>query len=283
MNEHLDLDALADLLVEVGDDSHAAHLEGCSDCRARLAELSAAQPAVSSSLGLLDLPEEPADLAARVDAALAAEATFTPTTTPTTTPTATPTTTPTATADVLPLEARAGGRAGQRSRTRWLPALAGVAAVAVLVTGGVLVAQQGGDDDGTTSAGSRFETSSSGTDYSRATLPQAVPGILDGAPTRSSQAQATDAAGPETLKSESDPLAPLRSTEGLARCLSSVLDPDSDELPLAVDYAAYEGKPALVVLLPTTQDRTVDVFVVGAQCDQADADLLYFTRVTTPS
>ena len=260
MSEHLDLDALADLLVEAGDDAAAVHLESCADCRARLAELSAALPAVTSSLGLLDEPAEPADLAARLEAALARE------------------TAPRAgrTPDVLPLATASRAR----SRTRWLPALAGVAAAAALVTGGVLVAQQG-DDGGTTTAGPRFETSSSGTDYTRATLPQAVPGILAGRP--EGAAQATDAAGPEALQSRADALAPLRSTDGLARCLTQVLDPETDDLPLAVDYAAYEGKPALVVVLPTSKDGVVDVFVVGAECDQTDADLLYFTRVSTPS
>jgi len=270
VSEHLDLDALADLLAGEGSEGDRQHRDSCADCRARLAELEAALPAVTASLARLAVPLEPADLAGRLDAALAAEA-------------AGGAIPARGTADVLPLAAR--------PRARWLPALAGVAAVAVLVTGGVLVTQSGtgtgtGDDNGSTAAGPSFPRTSSGRDYTQATLPGAVPALLRGeAPaTALSFSRSADATGSsEGMPATADPLVRLRTSEGLAACLTSVLDPASDELPLALDYAAYQGKPALLVLLATDQPTTVDVFVVGAGCDQRDADLLYFARVTPPS
>jgi hypothetical protein len=268
VTDHLDLDALADLLADV-DDASRAHLEGCPACSARLAELDAALPAVSASLAALPVPPEPADLAARLDAALRAEARAT---------------TPTAT--VVPLAAR--------SRTRWLPALAGVAAAAVVVTGAVLVTQGGGGGDTADTAGTPlYATSATGTDYDTTTLAAAVPSLLAGTarpPSRVSGGTAGTAGSqygpsPEADIAASravDALAPLRTTAGLASCLTALLDPASDDLPLALDYAAYQGTPALVVVLPGGQAEKVDVFVVGAGCAQADAQLLYFTRLPRP-
>lgn len=270
MSRHLDLDALADLLADVTIAHQRDHLDSCADCRARLTELGAALPRVTAALAALPVPAEPDDLAARVEAALAAEQTA-----------AEPALAPAG--DVLPLVGR--------PRTRWLPAAAAVAAAAVLVTGGVLVAQQGGSLDNDTAAkGPALATSSSGTDYSPATLAAAVPALLAGGAARTDAlsgngttgGSAGGATAPEigTQADAADPLNRLRTTDGLADCLAGVLDPGSDELPLALDYAAYQGKPALVVVLSATKTDKADVFVVGPGCSRADAQLLYFTRAS---
>jgi hypothetical protein len=85
------------------------------------------------------------------------------------------------------------------------------------------------------------------------------------------------AAGPELDR--------LRTAEGLASCLLALLPPDDDTVrPLAVDYAAYSGQPALVVLLPGSgAPDKVDVFVVGAGCAQPDASLLFFAQLDRPA
>ena len=79
-----------------------------------------------------------------------------------------------------------------------------------------------------------------------------------------------------------DPLAALRDTAGLARCLASLTDPSESGVPLALDYASYQGKPALIVVLPSSKANKVDVFVVPAGCAHADGQLLYFTRLPKP-
>lgn len=95
---------------------------------------------------------------------------------------------------------------------------------------------------------------------------------------------------PEVLTSSGRASAPdpaldrLRTPEGLASCLAALLPPEDDSVrPLALDYAAYGGQPALVVVLPATgaADK-VDVFVVGAQCTLGDDRLLFFTRLDRP-
>jgi hypothetical protein len=264
VSTHLDLDALADLLAGEGD---RTHLDSCAACQARLAELAAAMPAVAASLGALELPAEPADLAGRLEAALAVAA-------------APPIT------NVLPL----------RSRSRWLPALAGVAAAAALVTGGALLLQRPAGDS-TTSALQPYPVNETGTDYTAASLAGAVPTLLGSAdqyraqkdstaPGVGSAIGGTAASESATLSSAdaaplaADPLDALRTTEGLASRLAALADPgEAATLPLAVDYAQYDGQPALVVVVASPKSDKVDVFVVGAACDRADARLLYFARV----
>ena len=79
-----------------------------------------------------------------------------------------------------------------------------------------------------------------------------------------------------------DPLAALRTTAGLARCLASLTDATDPGLPLALDYASFNGRPALVVVLPSEKADKVDVLVVPPGCAQADGQLLYFTRLPRP-
>ena len=79
-----------------------------------------------------------------------------------------------------------------------------------------------------------------------------------------------------------DPLARLRTTEGLASCITALTEPGQVVLPLALDYATFEGSPALVVVLPSTKADKVDVFVVGPGCTTGDAALLYFARLDRP-
>lgn len=271
MTRHLDLDALADVLAG----GHDPHLDTCEPCRARLAELSSALPTVGAALAALPDPPVPPGLGQRLTEALAAARTP-------------------ATAEVVPIA---------RRRTRWLPALAAVAAAAVLVTGGVLISQRGGSGAKTsaTAGSTGYAVNESGTDYTAtpASLSAALPALLAGHAKRATAedravtpaplaanpsppgAQGPGAAmGPVT--SAADPLAPLRTTAGLARCLASLTDPGDPGLPLALDYATFNGTPALVVVLPSAKAGKVDVLVVPPGCAQADGQLLYFTRLPKP-
>jgi hypothetical protein len=273
VSDHLDLDALADVLA---DGHEPEHLSTCAACRTRLDELAAALPGVTRALADLPLPEPPADLGDRISAALAREAAPAP-------------------ANVLPMS---------RSRSRWLPALAGVAAAAVLVTGAVLLVNRGDGPARTssdTASGRGYQINATGTDYTAKDLPGALPGLLSGerpedratgaaagvygtpqltpaSPLPSPEKDATK----QSLAVAPDPLADLRTTAGLARCLASLTDPSDTGLPLAVDYATFEGTPALVVVLPSSKPDKVDVIVVPAGCAKADGQVLYFTRLPKP-
>lgn len=289
---HLDLDALADVLADQAPDVATSHLGRCASCASRLAELEAAEARVIAVLSTLPPPDVPADLADRLTAALAAEA-----------PLAGGRATATTGASVTALPT------GRPHRT-WLPA----AAAAVLLVSGAgigwsLLSGGGGSD----SAGDEFASSapevvvsSTGTDYAdTAAVTAALPGVLSGQSARAyaesgAAAGATgdsadnDPAGSGAAASAevptaatltvADPLARLRTAEGLADCLAGLqATPEEEPLqPLAVDFATYGGAPALAVLLTDPDPTKLSVFVVGPQCAQADAQLLHFVRVDAP-
>ena len=262
MSEHLDLDQLADVLA--GDDAARPHLADCEQCRTELARLQQALPAVTTALAGLSLPAQPADLDDRLARALRP-------------------------APVADLE--------QRRASRWvrpMAALSGIAAVAALVFGGIVVL---GDDNGrdadrtaADSAESALKTSSTGSAYRKdgKLLAQQLPALLSGSAPVAAEAAP---AAPQTLMTDKaaggvrateDPLARLRTTAGLAACLSALTPPGQVALPEAIDYATFEGSPALVVVLPGVKTERVDVFVVGPGCAAADAGLLYFGSFDRP-
>lgn len=288
---HLDLDALADTLAGEGDAAASAHLATCPSCASRLRELEAAEQRVVAVLSTLPPPTVPADLADRLAAALAAEAPLDPTVS-------------TTGASVTALPAARDTR-----RRTWLPA----AAAAVLLASGAgigwsMLSGGTGSDDADT-AGRELLASESGTDYADPTsLAASLPAVLAGdasattfTDSRSSEAAgaagttsedaagstsadaATTAEAPEAATlSAPDPLDRLRTTDGLAACLAGLQDDGAAVEPLALDYASYDGAPALAVLLPDPDPAKVAVFVVGPECAQADPHLLHYVRVDRP-
>jgi hypothetical protein len=275
MSEHLDLDALADVLAG---EASPDHLGGCALCQAALVELEASLSPVATTLAGLVVPDPPSDLPARLEAALAKERRAAESAHGATT--------------VTPL-ARL-----REQRTRWLPGAGAVAAAAALVVGGVVVVQQlggSGDANGdknTSALGAqdRFTTSSTGNDYSKdgVELRRALPQLLSGQAGQADEAAKTAESNPLTTttttvpKGSVDPLAALREPTALASCLASLSESSDPGLPLALDYASLAKQPALVVVLPSSKADKVDVFVVGAGCSQADAQVLFFTRLDKP-
>lgn len=267
MSEHLDIEQLADLLADSPDDRGTArpHLAECERCRTALARLEQALPAVTSALSALPLPAQPADLDHRLARALQ----------------------PAPVADLQ-----------QRHSARWVKPMAaasGLAAAAALVFGGMVVLD--GDDSGkgdreTSAAGieSAVKTNSTGSAYRKdgKLLAQRLPALLAGdAPADAtapvpmlSTKDARVTGGAE--QAADDPLAQLRTTEGLASCITALTPPGEVVLPEAIDYATFEGSPALVVVLPSPKAGRMDVFVVGPGCATGDAALLYFGRFDRP-
>jgi hypothetical protein len=309
---HLDLDRLADLLAGEGTGADVAHVGDCADCAGRLDELAAAEVEVAAALAALPAPVPPPGLADRLAAALAAEP---PLEAPLPSPVALPS--PAERGDPA-----AGTRtvtpfpAARRERSRAPFAAAAALLVAAGALGGTLLLSGRDGAQDTIAAGEAggsalaedalgVPTSSTGADYAAdpSLLAAALPDLLRG----SAAARAGDAgaeavpAPPVTAMSESadaqagggttagsvpadDPLARLRDPAELAGCLSQLLPPGEDVLPLALDYAAYRGQPALVVVLPGSgEPAKVDVFVVGAQCRPGDDRTLFFTRLDRPA
>ena len=192
-----------------------------------------------------------------------------------------------AAATVTPLD---HGRAGRRSLAGRTSAWSGaVAAAAVLVTGGFLLAR--GSHDGSTSsaktsagpaarsdAAAGIPTSATGNDYAKdgKALAAALPRLLNAGPADAPSSLAPGASAPQAL-------AGIVRGAALTECLAALNDPGDSTQPLALDYARFDGTPALVVVLPSAAHDKVDVFVVGPDCSRADARVRFFTRLTAPS
>ncbi|MCU1600252.1 MAG: hypothetical protein JWO22_961, partial [Frankiales bacterium] len=114
-------------------------------------------------------------------------------------------------------------------------------------------------------------------------LAGALPRLLGGAGTAAGPSTRAQTVSPHLATTGVDPLARLRTPTGLAGCIASLTGPDDSGLPLALDYASFEGKPALVVLLPDNRPSKVDFWVVGPTCTQAESALLYYARVDRPT
>lgn len=285
MSAHLDLDGLADLLAGEGADRDVQHVSTCARCSSALVELEDAQAPVREALAALPPPAVPADLHARLDAALMAARERDPAMLPAAGPETAvePSEGPRrAPGTVVPLRRPA-------PRSPWLLRSA-AAAVGLLVLGSAvalgsrLTGSDSGDSTATSGSGgaapaaelaASVPTSSSGTDYGagRDVLAAALPALL------AQTATATDSARAVV----GGPLARLHDPAQLADCLSGLADPAADRRPLALDYASYAAAPALVAVLPTAEPGRVDVFVVGAGCRAGAEQTLLYTRLDRPS
>jgi hypothetical protein len=274
MSEHLDQDALADVLADEPAAGALDHLQECDLCAASLSELRKALGLVAATLAALPEPAFPDGLAERLDSAIAKERRALSAGTAT---------------NVVPLVAT--------RRRNLLPLAGGLAAAAVLVVGGVILAggSGGSSKNSSTKAGvsaqhptAGIATSNSGRAYAKggAGLAEQLPSLLTGsaadaatAPEVTTQDRSVPkAGGPEVA----DPLAALRSNAGLAACLVSLTDPADPGVPLALDYGSYAGTPALVVVLPSPIKDKVYVYFVGAECNAKDSHVLFFDKLTKP-
>lgn len=278
---HPSADLIADLDAgllgdpEAGD--VAAHIDTCPTCR----DGADALDRVRADLAALPSPQLPADIAARLEAALAAAA-------------------------VPSLPERRAASASRFASTRaWI--LATAAAAVLVVAGGVgLVALRDGTGPAAGSAGvagaaadraaakaaggaegglgaatreappqstvGAAAGSASGRDYTAATLPPQVPAILQGsASSPGPTAPVTDGVA--------GALARLREPAALAACVTQ-LTGSTAVSPLALDYARFEGQPALIVIFAAVDDPgSVDVSVVGPGCGTTGPDRRYAARL----
>ncbi|RKS79304.1 anti-sigma factor RsiW [Actinomadura pelletieri DSM 43383] len=245
---HLDYDVLADLAEGLLEDDEAAsvnaHLDTCAECR----DLSADLADVSRLLAEAPAPSMPAELAERIDTAIAAESLNT--------------------ATVVSLEQR-------RGRRHWRILSAAAAAVVVL-GGGAAVGMSAMDDTGGDStraatppqdkahpsiAGERglapnaepvpaFAVTHSRTHYRAGTLAQQAGQVMSG----NRELRAADA--PD------------------ARLRGCVLGIVQERKPVLVDRAEYEGKPATVIAVPGDRPGKLHLWVVGPECSAQNQHVL---------
>ena len=281
--DHLSLDALAELDEGIAGDADALrrHLDGCAECRERAGQLRATRALLSA----LPPAQMPADVAARVDAALAAEPA----------PSAAPGFGGGGT--IVPMNAR-------RPWWRSPNFAAAAASVAVLALAAALLV--GHFDSAKTSTGSKAATTdgaaagpnassvvpvvkqwASGANYTPAnrialatrdvllppqgftpSSPVPAPTVSTAAPTR-----------PSGLAASTKPsytLAELRNPATVVLCASLLVG--HPVLPLAIDYAYYNGTPAAILVVPGISDpaRYWTGYVIPTACSDNVADIAYF-------
>lgn len=271
-----DLDATAAVAVE-------AHLVLCDDCRADVEAVNAA----TGALAALPAVPMPADVAARVDAAVADAA-------------ATPVAPP---ATILPM---------RRRRPTWA-GIGAVAAGAALIGAVAVPLLRGGSGEkaapiaADSARGSRpvvTKRLASNLDYSHTNLVATLNTALAGTTAPPPAAKGVDApeaasqmptsAGPLTYRGNASPpaLTALRTDPGrLAACVTALVAdlPPVGRVLLFVDFARFSGKDAAVLGFPTVvrgsaNDATVDVWVVGPGCGSTPGgDVLDFARIDRPA
>jgi hypothetical protein len=269
--DHLSLDELAELEEGIAADADTlgAHLAGCATCRRRAGQLHASRALLSA------LPPDPmpAAVAARIDAALAAEPaparTFTPG------------------GDIVPLR-------GRRAWWRGPNLAAAAAGVAVLALGAALfVGHTGGNSTGTSAAktthpdraavggvSSGLKQWQTGYNYTKTTQAGYVTGIVIGTPPPLPPASAASPALstplPPHASAPSYSRAALRQTATVFACANLLAHHPVQ--PLAVDYARYDGVPAVILVIPGLQHPAtqLSVYVIRTACSDSAADLGYF-------
>lgn len=240
-----------------------AHVADCASCADFIATLTATR------VRLAALPAEPmpADIAERIDAALAGEAQ----------------TTPGAAGVVTPLD-----HARRTRAPRWVRGAGAVAAGIALLTAtavGVGTFTTVNEKSGTISGaaeGNSTPTDSAQRDadsvpnYTQATLADGVRALVAGQSGAAGAPQSKSASPSRPLNTQQDaPVPPdlqrLRSPAQFASCIAELAGRPGVS-PLAVDYARYEGEPAVVIVLPDADPAVVQAWVVGPGCSTGNPD-----------
>ena len=272
-----DLDAAASVTVE-------AHVLLCAECRSDVEAVKAATAALSD----VPSPVMPAGVAARLDAALAAERA--------------PSSGSAGT--VLPMKRRRPSFAG-------LSAVAAVVALAAAITIPLVTDGDTGKDSASPASmpeaargpGSGTRRLASGLDYSRdtlaITLDRALAGVTGERAAQDSAGQPLGAAAPQATNTPTTTSQlftskkwALSSDPGrLAACITELVSdqPPVARVPLVVDFGTFLGKPATVLVFPSytsageARANRVDVYIVGNGCGaEPGGDVQDFQRILTP-
>jgi len=286
-----------------------AHLSGCSSC----AEVDAGLAEVPSLLTLTSVPPMPAELAARISAALAAEAASRPAEAAAQeaqeaegahaaqaaqgTASAVPGVSPGQVPSPASGERTPRGRPGLARKV-----LALAAAVVLVAAGGGYLLSRPHATSGTSassaaapstahrpavgagqshfavgsgSAGLSFSAISSGTNYQPGQLTAQVAAVLARYPT---PAAGTHAAAPTARAATSQvPTEPYAAAS--AGCVERIA---GGLPPRLVDKARYDGRAATIIVLPASARGPAQVWVVGPACSGARSDVLAHTSLPGP-
>jgi hypothetical protein len=280
---HPDVSEISDLTEGILPASRTAevrrHLDDCGLC----SDVQASLGEIRSLLGTLPGPPRmPAEIASRIDAALAAEALLDSTTRDEADPVSRETVPPPLAAEQPALSVRPAGhpraatgpgRKGKarRRRTTVLSAVLGAAAVGVSVMF-LQSVQTGSSDDAATTAqkeSSVSATAHDGAEFSGSALDSRVHALLAAAPTQEAAPRIEKAPSQDSAptgvspKSSPDAAVPDCVQQGTGRA----------DAPIAVEQGTYEGTAAFLVLMAHPRDSTrVQAYVIDADCVDRPAD-----------
>lgn len=291
-SDHLTAEVLADLelgLLDAGSAAHAEqHLTHCADCSALRGDLASLTDALS------DLPDEPMpdDVWEQLADAMAAE----------------PVLTPAGAATVVPIETARRRRWGRPG----IGVVAGAAGVALI--GAIIVSSDfGGGDAATTLSESAdsaqedrgadlpltaYAATQSGTRYQQEALSSQVTKLVAAratfTPTPPVMETQTASASPTTATTQSpegggtttptqddgDSIAAMATDPAAAQaCLEGYIPDVVGVQPLAIDIGVWQGEPAAVIVLPSTEPDFVDVWVIDPDCSGPEDPLFHFATV----
>jgi hypothetical protein len=247
---HLDYDALADLAEGILDEATATsaeqHLAQCTECRDRATEVAE----VSRVLAEAPTPPMPAHLVERLDAAIAAEA--------------------------------AAGVPVHRHARRFQVLAAAAAAVVVVGGGGVVARTVLEDGDSNTATVSQRPVQEPSRPHAGGTQPQpgpvrTVPYTAMRSGTRYTSAGLESQVASALTTSTTGQHALSAAVNGLlAGCVGRI---SGGKVPLLVDTAAYDGRPATVIALPGADAGHADVWIVGAGCSAGSPDVIAHRQI----
>jgi hypothetical protein len=245
---HLDYEELADFAEGILDDATAtstqAHLADCDDCRRRAAEVAE----VSRVLARAPTPPMPAHLVDRLDAALAAEA---------------------------------ASHAPVHRHHRRFQYIAAAAAAVVLVGGGAAAVRTVLNDDDSSSVTNTQPPIADRTHSAESPGLRAAPvtpfTLVHSGTAYTAQGLGSQVGGALTKAAATGHQALNAPGGAIGACVTRV---SGGKVPLLVDAATYEGRPATVIALPGTDAGHADVWVVGGRCSGSDTDVLAHQSVT---
>ncbi|MEJ8658436.1 anti-sigma factor [Streptomyces sp. MS1.AVA.4] len=279
--QHPDVSEIADLTEGLLSPTRQAavrrHLDGCELC----ADVRASLEEIRGLLGTLPGPQRmPADIAGRIDAALAAEALLNATV-----PDDTPADVSRETAsspkhpETVPADRPAGrprattgpGRshsARRRRRVTVLTAAFGTAAVGLSV---LLFQSMGTGGNSAEKTAGDVSAADASSDFSQDTLQAHVQSLLDTRATEKDTSPGGTKPAPRLEKdssvgTESTPNTPLRSSAtAVPACVQA--GTGRVEPAMAVEQGTYDGTRAYLIVLPHTRDASqVQAYVVAATC-----------------
>ncbi len=279
---HPAVDTLADLgaglLDERTSDGLRTHVDGCARC----AEVEDRLAVVRAQLAALPPVPMPPTVAARIDTALRRAAPSKAAASGATRGR------PAASGTVLPLPDR-----HRRPGRFTMPAGAVAAGVALLLAGAVgFGALRSGETNHTSSATAGRKAAgapgaiapahpvASGRNYSATTLVTGVRALVTTSAAADSRGRAADGSSSPGLTSlpADAALGRLRQPAALQACVTELAGQPGVR-PLAVDYARFQGAPAVIIVLPDRDPAKVQAWVVGPNCAASQADLKRYAVV----